>query len=124
MNKLFLGAMAIVVLGFANASFAGEFAYRVYADHNNRLIANQTPWHGNYAYLPWNEPAALVVPPTVQSHSAYSWGVAMTEVRPVWHQYGPRYPGGGRGGPFYSTPRWPSHTDQFGVYPVRGPWKY
>ena len=26
------------------------------------------------------------------------------------------------GFPFQTTPYWPSHTDQFGVYPVRGPW--
>lgn len=26
------------------------------------------------------------------------------------------------GGMFQATPYWPSHTDQFGVYPVRSPW--
>ena len=26
------------------------------------------------------------------------------------------------GGAFYATPRWPSNTNQFGVYPVRAPW--
>ena len=26
------------------------------------------------------------------------------------------------GGVFKATPYWPTHTDQFGVYPVRGPW--
>jgi hypothetical protein len=28
----------------------------------------------------------------------------------------------GGGAEIHPTPYWPSHTDQFGVYPVRGPW--
>ena len=43
---------------------------------------------------------------------------------PIYHQFRRSYPGpfagGGQG--FYPTPTWPSHTDQFGVYYVRGPW--
>ena len=70
------------------------------------------------------EPVALVVPPTANSVVEMGWGVAQTESRPINHQFLRPYPGpeGGEGGPFLPTPPWPSHTRQFGVYPVRGPW--
>jgi hypothetical protein len=117
------GALAIALMWVSSASAVGPFA-RVANDQYNRWVASQRPWHGGYSYLPYNEPAALVVPPTVESHTEYSWGVAQTEIRPVWHQFGPQYPGGSYGGPFRATPYWPSHTDQFGVYYVRSPWRY
>ena len=83
--------------------------------------AGGRPWHGQYYYMPYNSPTGLVVPPNVVTQQTYSWGVAKNAMQPVYHQYGyaatPSF-----GGPFYATPRWPSHTDQFGVYPVRAPW--
>jgi hypothetical protein len=97
-------------------------AYR--ADRLARWNASQRPWHGPYAYTPWGVPAALVVPPTAKMHTSWSWGVAQSEMVPIWHQYFRDYPGemAGGGTGFEPTPYWPSHTDQFGVYPVRGPW--
>jgi hypothetical protein len=81
-------------------------------------------WHGNYYHVMWGEPVALVVPPTAELQTHWNWGVAQTAITPIWHQYNRAYPGpfvaGGQG--FRPTPRWPSSTDQFGVYYVRGPW--
>ena len=80
-------------------------------------------WAGNYYHTMWGQPVALVVPPTAELQTHWNWGVAQTRVTPIWPQYSRAFPGpyaGGRG--FLPTPRWPSSTDQFGVYYVRGPW--
>ncbi|MFN3192174.1 MAG: hypothetical protein ACE361_16800 [Aureliella sp.] len=79
------------------------------------------PWHGQYYYLPSGQPTALVVPPTAIMQSNYSWGVSMNTMTPTYHQYGPAAMSSA-GGAFYATPIWPSHTNQFGIYPVRAPW--
>lgn len=83
--------------------------------------ANQRPWHGDYYYLPYGAPTALVVPPNSMMQQNYSWGVSQNTMTPIYHQYGPT-PTAPGGGAFYGTPIWPSHTRQFGVYPVRAPW--
>jgi len=83
--------------------------------------ANQTPWHGQYYYLPYGAPTALVVPPNSMMQQNYSWGVSQNTMTPIYHQYGPS-PTQAGGGAFLGTPPWPSHTRQFGVYPVRAPW--
>jgi hypothetical protein len=80
-------------------------------------------WVGGYSHTMWGQPVALVVPPTAELQTHWNWGVAQTRVNPIWPQFARAYPGpyaGGRG--FLPTPRWPSSTDQFGVYYVRGPW--
>ena len=94
------------------------------ADRIARYYAAQRPWHGPYAYTPYGTPVALVVPPNAKMHTSYSWGVGMSEMIPIYHQFHRDYPlGGGFGGAeIFPTPTWPSHTDQLGVYPVRGPW--
>ena len=93
-------------------------------DNLGRYYASQRPWHGPWAYTPYGMPTALVVPPNSKMHTSYSWGVAQTEMIPIYHQFHRDYPG--PGGPavaeIYGTPYWPSHTDQLGVFPVRGPW--
>lgn len=90
-------------------------------------FASARPWHGQYAYTPVGGPVALVVPPTADTIAAWGWGVTSSEVRPLYHQFGQADPGGamiyGENSPWLPTPVWPSHTDQFGVYPVRGPWR-
>lgn len=79
------------------------------------------PWHGQYYYTQYGQPTALVVPPKSVTQQNYSWGVSQNTTTPIFHQYGyAAVPSAG--GPFYATPRWPSHTNQFGVYPVRAPW--
>ena len=80
-------------------------------------------WNRNYAYTDFGAPTALVVPPTAQLQTNYGWGVASSRISRIDHQFQRNYPGYGRfGGPFRSTPVWPSDTTQFGVYPVRAPW--
>jgi hypothetical protein len=125
-------AMAVYPLGpYVHASSAayalspGHYHHAVRADVIARYYAAQRPWHGPYAYTPWGVPAALVVPPTAKMHTSFSWGVAQSEMIPIYHQFHRDYPGGmaiGGAADINPTPYWPSHTDQLGVYPVRGPW--
>ena len=79
------------------------------------------PWHGQYYYMPYGQQTALVVPPTRITQQNYSWGVSQNTMTPIYHQFGAAaVPSAG--GAFHATPRWPSNTNQFGVYPVRAPW--
>jgi hypothetical protein len=91
--------------------------------------AAQMSWHAGYYHSQWGGPVALMVAPTVRAHTRWGWGVAQTTVEPLYQQFDRPYPGpvagveaGMGGNPLLPTPRWPSHTDQFGVYYVRGPW--
>ncbi|MEM9643893.1 MAG: hypothetical protein AAF989_02770 [Planctomycetota bacterium] len=90
----------------------------------NYNFAASKPWHGNYYYLPTGQPTALVVPPTAHMRQTYSWGVSQNKMYPIYHQFGrsANRPGALPAGSFRPTPHWPSHTDQFGLYYVRGPW--
>jgi hypothetical protein len=99
------------------------------ADWIAQQRAAQQSWHAGYYHTEWGAPVALMVAPTVRTHTRWSWGVAQTNVMPLYHQFERPYPGpvmgaeyGGPASPLLPTPRWPSHTDQFGVYPIRGPW--
>ena len=86
-----------------------------------QVEASGRPWHDQYYYLPYGQPTALVVPPNAVTQQNYSWGVSQNTMTPIYHQYGASaMPSAG--GAFYATPVWPSHTRQFGVYPVRAPW--
>lgn len=83
------------------------------------------PWHGAYAHQATGRPVALVVPPTAHMQSSWGWGVAHTEVHSIHHQFRRPFPGyieSSNPSVFHPTPRWPSHTDQLGVYYIRGPW--
>lgn len=87
--------------------------------------AQQQPWHGDYYHTSYGYPLALVVPPTSNAQVDMGWGVTHTETRPIDHQFLRPFPGDFAGGDrsvFLPTPPWPSHTRQFGVYSVRGPW--
>jgi hypothetical protein len=88
-------------------------------------------WHAGYYHTGWGAPVALVVPPTARMQTRMGWGVSQTTVTPIYHQFERPYPsavtadGSAMPGmclPLRPTPRWPSHTDQFGVYYVRAPW--
>ena len=80
-------------------------------------------WNRNYAYTGYGQPTALVVPPTAQLQTNWGWGVASSRISRIDHQFQRNYPGNGQfGGPYRSTPIWPSDTTQFGVYYVRAPW--
>jgi hypothetical protein len=97
-------------------------SHSTWGDYWAQNQSMQRPWHGEYYWLRTGQPTALVVPPTVTMQQNYSWGVSQNTMTPVYHQFGGHAPSGGGGGVFKATPYWPSHTNQFGVYPVRGPW--
>jgi hypothetical protein len=85
--------------------------------------AQSSRWHANYAHAEYGRPVALVVPPTANLQTNWSWGTSSTHVSRIDQQFGRDYPGSGPfGGKFRRTPRWPSNTNQFGVSYVRGPW--
>lgn len=90
-------------------------------DYYAQNFAHGRPWHGQHYYLQYGQPTALVVPPTASMQTVHSWGVSQNRMHPTYHQFGRPVSGSG-GGMFYGTPRWPSHSNQFGVYPVRAPW--
>lgn len=120
---VFLAGIALVA-GPALALHPVREYHAARADRVARYYAAQRPWHGPYAYTPYGTPLALVVPPTSKMHTSYSWGVSQSEMIPIYHQFHRDYPlgGGFGGGEINPTPYWPSHTDQLGVFPVRGPW--
>lgn len=81
-------------------------------------------WNGGYYDPAWGQPHALLVPPNATSETAYGWGVGGTEVHRIRPQFGRPYPGSYGGGVGYQPqPLWPSHTDQFGTYYIRAPWR-
>jgi hypothetical protein len=96
--------------------------HSTWGDYWARNQAMQRPWHGEYYNIKTGQPTALIVPPNVTMQSNYSWGVSQNTMTPVYHQFGQGPASGSGGGMFRATPYWPSHTDQFGIYPVRGPW--
>lgn len=82
------------------------------------------PWHGDYYDTAWGTPVAVVVPPTAENQTHWGWGVGTTRVTPIQHQFQRNYPGPSeyKRSWFHATPAWPSSTDQFGDYYIRGPW--
>ncbi len=132
MRRCTLIALALVAFGMlfacsASEAVAGPPGYQGYSEADNWMYhhAQQRPWHGNYRHTAYGKPVSLVVPPIANLQTHYRWGVPSATVTPIYHQFGRSYPGdvgGGYGGQFRPTPYWPSHTDQFGVYYVRGPW--
>jgi hypothetical protein len=93
-------------------------------NHAARWSSQMYPWHGDYYDAAWGMPVALVVPPTAENQTKWGWGVGNTRVMPIEHQFQRDYPGEGifKRSWFLPTPRWPSDTDQFGDYYIRGPW--
>ncbi len=85
--------------------------------------ASQYNWHGNFNHSAYGQPVALVVPPTANLQTNWSWGAPSSRISRIDHQFGRNYPGPGPfGGGFRNTPVWPADTAQFGVYYARGPW--
>jgi hypothetical protein len=94
----------------------------------NRAAAES--WHAGYYNTQYGAPVALVVPPQSRMQTRWGWGVSQSTMSPIYHQFERPYPGpvmvdpatGMGPSALLPTPPWPSHTDQFGVYYVRGPW--
>jgi hypothetical protein len=122
MNKLIPGLLAAVTL-----TITTQMATHAQGHHADRVAARHAltmPWHGPYYHTGWGTPIALIVPPTAQMQVNWGWGVSQSSMTPIYHQFRRRYPEGYAtdGYPFSATPHWPSHTSQFGVYYVRGPY--
>ena len=118
---LTVAAALLAAWGWTNEAVAGQGTLK------SRVAYRQSqtyPWHGGYYDAAWGLPVAVLVPPTAESQTHWSWGVGGTRVTPIQHQFQRDYPGPGaynRAG-FRPTPPWPSSTDQFGDYYIRGPW--
>ena len=119
---LVLAAAAIGSLCMAGEAQAVKPRYR--ADYLASRYSEARPWHGPYYHTSYGVPLALVVPPNAKMMSSYGWGVTATEINPIYPQFERPFPGyiDASGALLLPTPPWPSHTDQFGVYPIRGPW--
>ncbi len=108
------------------AAHAGPPGYYGYSQADAWMYyqAHAGPWHAPYRNTATGRPVALVVPPIANLQTHYNWGVTGTTMTPIYHQFGRSYPGSyGYGGEeIRNTPYWPSSTDQFGIYSVRGPW--
>jgi hypothetical protein len=121
-SLILLAAVAILTAwGYANEATAGNGTLK------GRVAYRQSqtyPWHGEYYDSAWGTPVALVVPPTAESQTHLGWGVGATRVTPIQHQFQRAYSGVDGSGRviFRATPPWPSSTDQFGDYYIRGPW--
>ncbi len=113
-------ALLLVAAALLFSSARETLAFHHYQSGGpNRPIVYQ-PWHGGYANTQWGRPVALVVPPNARFETTWGWGVGHSEMYPITAQYGRNDPGAG-GGYFAPTPTWPSHTEQFGTYYIRGP---
>lgn len=116
-NSLCAAATVTVVL-MASSAAQAEAPYL----HPLRR-AELTNWHANYAHSEYGAPLALVVPPTAQLQTNWSWGAPSLSISRIDHQFGRNYNGPAPFGTgFRRTPVWPSNTHQFGVYHVRAPW--
>ena len=113
-----LGMVAVGLAGSAESRERGPIRGMAYRH------AQSYAWHGGYYSAAWGTPVALVVPPTAATQTHWGWGVANTRLTPIRHQFERDYPGPGYHDPkaFKPTPPWPSDTNQFGVYYIRGPW--
>jgi hypothetical protein len=120
MRRLFLSACLAAGLTTLLASTSRAF------DNCPRCCkpAGYASWNGGYNETSYGMPLALVVPPTAEYQTHWGWGVGNTRVTPNVAQFGRNWPGPTAYTPraFRPTPPWPSDTDQFGVYYVRGPW--
>ena len=117
---LVAGLLTAMIAAGASADAADPYATTQVWAHN---FSMDRPWHGNYYYQQTGQPLALIVPPTAHMRQTYSWGVSQNLMYPIHHQFGRNAsaPGSAQGR-FRARPQWPSHTDQFGVYYIRGPW--
>ena len=114
-------AVSISSMSDRQASAGDPYAMTQVWSHN---FAMDRPWHGGYYQQQYGQPLALVVPPTAHMRQSLSWGVSQNTTHAIHHQFGrsANSPGVGAQGNFRHLPGWPSHTDQFGMYYVRGPW--
>ncbi len=93
MQKYVLSFTAFCLLGLVSQVARAQGPYTI-GDHWAQGYAMSQPWHGNFYYLPYGQPTALVVPPTSTMQQTYSWGVSQNVSRPIYHQFGRSAPMG------------------------------
>ena len=115
-------AMSVLVFATADTAEAGR---RARADRQAASQSERSSWHQPYYHTSWGRPIALIVPPTARTETNWGWGVTQSSVTPIYQQFKRPFPGDepGEYNELHPTPPWPSHTHQFGVYYVRGPWQ-
>ncbi|HUG71631.1 MAG TPA: hypothetical protein VMM76_28060 [Pirellulaceae bacterium] len=118
---LLVASVVSVLLSNEEANAEGPRYDRWAARH-----ARGISWHSQYYHTATGLPVALVVPPTAHMQTRWGWGVAQNTMTPIYPQFRRSYPGDGAGfgggGVLMPTPNAPSHTDQFGVNYIRGPY--
>ena len=120
LNRICLVVSLVLVVSIASEAVAKRKAPYMNTAWKRSMQYN---WHANYVHSAYGQPVALVVPPTAELQTNWSWGAPSSRISRIDHQFGRDYPGPGPfGGSFRRTPLWPSDTAQFGVYHVRGPW--
>jgi hypothetical protein len=114
-----LAALAIVGLGLVASASAVDRG-----GVPRRWAPPTGAWHAGYYDPSWGLPCPLVVPPTARMETHWGWGVGNTRITPLFFQFHRDYPGPLSYDPrtFMPVPPWPSDTDQFGNYSIRGPW--
>ena len=121
---LFSRAMIAVIVAVTFLQAVNAGGYRA-AEKRYFLRGRNKSWHSGWYNPDVGRPVPLVVPPTAEFVSEYSWGVPSSRVMPLYQQYRKPYPGaayapGSR--PLMPTPQHPSETVQFGDHAIRGPW--
>ncbi len=117
-------ALAVGAFGLIRPAEAGirdRIAYRS-ASFSDPVL--EAPWHGEYYDTAWGMPVAVLVPPRPRTQTNYGWGIGGNTVTPVQAQFQRMEPPESEyhRNAFHSTPLWPSNTNQFGDYYIRGPW--
>lgn len=118
MKKIAVMRVGVVLVAVVMLAWMARTAPAI---HPN-MRAQMVNWHGNDAYTPYGRPTALVVPPTAQLQTSWSWGSPSSSISRIDHQFTRDYLGPGAARGWRYTPHWPQNTHQFGVYYVRGPW--
>lgn len=110
-----LAVLVLVLAALAGAAAAFEHQCR---------CRSCGSWQAGYYDPAWGMPVALVAPPNARTQTNWGWGVGNTRVTRNQYQFQRNYPGPLSYDPrgFQPIPAWPSDTNQFGVYYIRGPW--
>lgn len=120
MTKKVSLTVVATLMAFAALATVSEANAAGFLRANRR--AAQYNWHSNYVHSAYGQPVALVVPPTAQLQTNWSWGAPSAHFSRIDHQYGRNDQGAGAMGGVKQTPRWPNNMHQHGVEYVRGPW--
>ena len=121
------GSILLAAFALAAVPETGEAHGPFHTHHPDHWAARHAQgmsWHANYYHTATGAPVPLVVPPIAHMQTRWAWGVSQGTMTPIYHQFRRPYHGdGGLGAAdLNGTPRWPSNTDQFGVYYIRAPY--